>query len=123
MDGLTHAKQLLNIAKFIVHSIFLNRDIKQIHGMIQKVTSSDPKFSIDKLNQSLAIQLETLLTNKGSINHEDKDNNKPGTAIYDIQCIKGKRNCKNRSIIRLFAYCKGGNFNIHIWAWFGYFIC
>ena len=28
------------------------------------------------------------------------------------------------SIIRLFAYCKGGNFNIHIWArWFGYFIC
>ena len=22
----------------------------------------------------------------------------------------------------LFAYCKGGNFNIHIWAWFGYFI-
>ena len=26
-------------------------------------------------------------------------------------------------INRLFAYCKGGNFNIHIWAWFGYFIC
>ena len=24
-------------------------------------------------------------------------------------------------INRLFAYCKGGNFNIHIWAWFGYF--
>ena len=23
----------------------------------------------------------------------------------------------------LFAYCKGGNFNIHIWTWFGYFIC
>ena len=23
----------------------------------------------------------------------------------------------------LFAYCKGGNFNIHIWAWFGYLIC
>ena len=23
----------------------------------------------------------------------------------------------------LFAYCKGGNFNTHIWAWFGYFIC
>ena len=23
----------------------------------------------------------------------------------------------------LFSYCKGGNFNIHIWAWFGYFIC
>ena len=25
--------------------------------------------------------------------------------------------------IELFALCKGGNFNIHIWAWFGYFIC
>ena len=27
------------------------------------------------------------------------------------------------SINRLFAYCKGGNFNVHIWAWFGYSIC
>ena len=26
-------------------------------------------------------------------------------------------------IIELFALCKGGNFNIHIWAWFSYFIC
>ena len=26
-------------------------------------------------------------------------------------------------INKLFAFCKGGNFNIHIWAWFGYFIC
>ena len=26
-------------------------------------------------------------------------------------------------IIGLFGYCKGGNFNIHIWAWFGYFNC
>ena len=24
---------------------------------------------------------------------------------------------------RLFAYCKGGNFNINIWEWLGYFIC
>ena len=29
---------------------------------------------------------------------------------------------KLKDINRLFAYCKGGNFNIHIWAWFGYFI-
>ena len=29
----------------------------------------------------------------------------------------------NTSIIELFALCKGGNFNIHIWAWFGNFIC
>ena len=26
-------------------------------------------------------------------------------------------------INRLFAYCKGGNLNIHTWASFGYFIC
>ena len=26
-------------------------------------------------------------------------------------------------IHRLFAYCKGNNSNIHIWALFGYFIC
>ena len=28
-----------------------------------------------------------------------------------------------RFIYRLFAYCKRGNLNIHIWACFGYFIC
>ena len=26
------------------------------------------------------------------------------------------------SITWLFAYCKGGNFNIHIWAWLGYLL-
>ena len=26
-------------------------------------------------------------------------------------------------IIELLGHCKGGNFKIHIWAWFGYFIC
>ena len=25
-------------------------------------------------------------------------------------------------IIMLLGHCRGGNFNIHIWAWFGYFI-
>ena len=24
---------------------------------------------------------------------------------------------------RTFVHCQGGNFNIHIWAWLGYFIC
>ena len=28
-----------------------------------------------------------------------------------------------KSITWLFTYCKGGSFNIHIWVWFGYFIC
>ena len=32
-------------------------------------------------------------------------------------------NFKYIYITWLFAYCKGGNLNIHIWAWFGYFIC
>ena len=35
----------------------------------------------------------------------------------------GKRDKDEYSINRLFAYCEGGNFNIHIWAWFGNFIC
>ena len=26
-------------------------------------------------------------------------------------------------IVELFAFCKGGNFDIHIWALFGFFIC
>ena len=35
-------------------------------------------------------------------------------AYEDFLCIK--------KITSLFALCKGGNFNIHIWVWFGYFI-
>ena len=35
---------------------------------------------------------------------------------YNVQIIV---ECINR----LFAYYKGGNFNIHIFAWLGYFIC
>ena len=41
-----------------------------------------------------------------------------------------KVSCTDRDVVFasscitwLFAYCKGGNFNIHIWAWFSYFIC
>ena len=34
-----------------------------------------------------------------------------------LELLEGTR------INRLSAYCKGGNFNIHIWAWFGYSIC
>ena len=29
----------------------------------------------------------------------------------------------NMCIMELFGYCKGGYFNIHIWAWFRAFIC
>ena len=58
-----------------------------------------------------------------------------------IQCVKGYciprinifqqwilskfvifyQGCGN--IIELSALCRGGNFNIHIWAWFGCFVC
>ena len=31
-------------------------------------------------------------------------------------------NLRKVGIIELLGHCKGGNFNIHIWAWFGYFI-
>ena len=47
-----------------------------------------------------------------------------GDAVHDsdnklqCNCPHGMFSC----IDRLFAYCKGGNFNIHIWAWFAYFI-
>ena len=64
--------------------LFLNRDVRQIHDIIQKVTSAEPNFNIDKLNQSLALQLETLLTNNGSVNHENRDCEETGTTIYGI---------------------------------------
>ena len=31
--------------------------------------------------------------------------------------------CQIESIIELLGHCKGGNFTIHIWTWFSYFIC
>ena len=31
--------------------------------------------------------------------------------------------CFLKDIIELFSHCKGGNFKIHIWAWFCDFIC
>ena len=38
-------------------------------------------------------------------------------------CQPSKKTLVVVGINRLFAYCKGGNFNIRIWAWFDYFIC
>ena len=37
--------------------------------------------------------------------------------------LRGVHSTRQQGITWLFAYCKGGNFNIHIWAWFGYYIC
>ena len=41
------------------------------------------------------------------------------TTAYIRSCDAGKY-CY---YLTYFAYCKGGNFNIHIWVWFSYFIC
>ena len=40
-----------------------------------------------------------------------------GNVVLDIRAVLSYR------INILFAYCKGGNFNIHIWVCFDYFIC
>ena len=40
-----------------------------------------------------------------------------------INPYKGKFVLLLRCITWLFAYCKGGNYNIYFQVWFGYFIC
>ena len=44
----------------------------------------------------------------------------PAYIICALLSLESKR--KN-NIIELISHCKSGNFNVHIWAWFGYFIC
>ena len=56
--------------------------------------------------------------NKQTLNLYSLWNNYPQTP-GDIQLMSVFK----LYISRLFAYCKGGNFNIHNWAWSGYFIC
>ena len=47
---------------------------------------------------------------------------KPGTRrIPRVPLVKSEV-CQQSNIFILLD-CKGGNFNIHIWVWFGYFIC
>ena len=64
----------------------------------------------------------------------DVDENYISSTFTDVKpagmfCLKLRFDLKRFTdnflcvIDRLFAYCKGGNFNFHIWAWFGYFIC
>ena len=38
-------------------------------------------------------------------------------------CLSGDISTNCPTYYLFFAFCKGGNFNIHIWVWFGYFIC
>ena len=84
--------------------LFMTRDIESIHEIIQKVTSSVPDFNTDKLNRKLAQQLEYVLScrNKITCNYKNNGNTimTSKTVTQSIQCIKCKKNCKNRS-----TYC------------------
>ena len=42
--------------------------------------------------------------------------------LTNVNIQKGMLYC-HLYIIGLLGYSKGGNFNFHIWAWFGYFNC
>ena len=48
--------------------------------------------------------------------------NKSENATLQILYIFWESIGRKVLITWLFLYCKGGNFNIHIWVWFGYFI-
>ena len=61
--------------------------------------------------------------NKALYYADSKDVSQWGTWHAVMQMYHNKALYYTVSITWLFAYCKGGNFNIHIWAWFGYFIC
>ena len=43
--------------------------------------------------------------------------------LTNVNIQKGMLYCHCYILYDFFGYCKGGNFNFHIWAWFGYFNC
>ena len=43
--------------------------------------------------------------------------------LTNVNIQKGMLYCHCNILSGLFEYCLGGNFNFHIWAWFGYFNC
>ena len=48
--------------------------------------------------------------------------NTSNALVTAVQSIIYSQGGTNTGMIELFTLCKGGNFNIHIWAWFDYFI-
>ena len=49
------------------------------------------------------------------VHEDDMEPERKKLKVESVEAVKG--------INRLFVYCKGGNFNILILAWLGYFIC
>ena len=85
---------LLSVEFFIIFS----------KSSIRNTIMQSVKQFVSRSGSTFCLQSLTAYTNKERV--------KPGRLSETQWCIN-----------ILFAYCKGGNFNIHIWAWFGYFIC
>ena len=60
--------------------------------------------------------VDFYLPQKQNLSISDKIQNCLHSSV-SIWCID------KHHIIKLLGHCNGGNFNVHIWAWFGYFIC
>ena len=69
------------------------------------------KIRVSVISYGATVNKDHVLPLSGSVNAD--------AVSMAIQAQTGDNTGNNR----LFAYYKGGNFNIHIWAWFGYFIC
>ena len=84
-------------------------------------------------NPELLVSLQKDYDKEMEADKADRENkdrpNKSGPLIVKEELAEGdtaenaSADKVKDSINRLFTYCKDGNFNIHIWAWFGYFIC
>ena len=72
-------------------------------------------INIENLRETVFLASDLFL--KEGIKVESSTERSKNEETKDFQV-----NNDESGINRLFAYCKGGSFNIHIWAWFGYFI-
>ena len=86
-------------------------------GSIESINTICPIEAINEMDRVNYLALTVLID--GAVleaykTPETVDRKCETDEVYDVFMVR---------IHRLFAYCKGGNFNTHIWAWFGYFIC
>ena len=78
-----------------------DRDIGNIHRYINSTTCNDKKLNVNKLNEILKEQLETVLGNTGNNTSQNTANVRHSN---DIACFKCKKNCRTRS-----TFCNKGN--------------